>query len=103
MKHFVTLTRSKDWRYVLINSTSKLSTEVRPHWGGQLCVAPQAVKCLRVGLCRQLKACPQSHHKLQSAGSVCVSCRCACPEQYADTLLSCAVLCCGVHHHTRFT
>lgn len=27
-RHFVTLTRTKDWRYVLINSTSKLSSEV---------------------------------------------------------------------------
>jgi hypothetical protein len=28
-KHFVTLTRTKDWRYVLINSHAKLSSEVR--------------------------------------------------------------------------
>lgn len=28
MKHFITLTRTKDWRYVIINSTSKLSSEV---------------------------------------------------------------------------
>jgi protease II len=28
-KHFITLTRTKDWRYILINSTSKLSSEVR--------------------------------------------------------------------------
>lgn len=27
-KHFITLTRTKDWRYVLINSTAKLSSEV---------------------------------------------------------------------------
>jgi hypothetical protein len=26
--HFVSLTRSKDWRYVLVNSHSKLSSEV---------------------------------------------------------------------------
>jgi protease II len=31
VKHFITLTRSKDWGYVLINSTSKLSTEVGTH------------------------------------------------------------------------
>jgi protease II len=28
-KHFVTLTHTKDWRYVLINSHAKLSSEVR--------------------------------------------------------------------------
>lgn len=28
-RHFITLTRTKDWRYVLINTTSKLSSEVR--------------------------------------------------------------------------
>jgi protease II len=28
VQHFVTLTRTKDWRYVLINTTSKLSSEV---------------------------------------------------------------------------
>lgn len=27
-KHFMTLTRTKDWRYVLINSHAKLSSEV---------------------------------------------------------------------------
>jgi protease II len=32
-KHFVMLTRTKDWRYVLINSHAKLSSEVRhSHW-----------------------------------------------------------------------
>jgi hypothetical protein len=33
-KHFVTLTRTKDWRYVLINSHAKLSSEVRHGQGG---------------------------------------------------------------------
>lgn len=27
-RHFVTLTRTKDWRYVLINTHAKLSSEV---------------------------------------------------------------------------
>ena len=32
-KHFITLTRTKDWRNVLINSSSKISSEVgtAPH------------------------------------------------------------------------
>lgn len=38
--HFVSLTRTKDWKYVLINSHAKLSSEVmtRRHASSSLCL-----------------------------------------------------------------
>jgi protease II len=42
VQRFITLTRTKDWRYVLINTTSKLSSEVN-HW---LAAVPQKM-CVR--------------------------------------------------------
>lgn len=50
VKHFITLTRSKDWRYVLINSTSKLSTEVHLLDALDVSAAPLCVQPRQPGL-----------------------------------------------------